>query len=230
MSEQIEDATVIDKETVNENTVSKETFTEDGLYLGNLIRNLMPVDPLKFNDGGTEDGTDPRKASPLFGMSEEDFKKTLEEIDFRRSLYEVKHNFKRYGLVLNEGIADITELQIADAVSALDIQVKEEAAGFYSSIVYLRGGFIGITDRRMGNCYLRALIAKRTGVIFNNNDVLDVVQSYYTTINQLKTSPKAMSEDELNELAKACGTSIEEINEDYREKSEIAHGAAANES
>lgn len=216
MSEKIE-------ETVTEETVSEETFTEDELYLSNLITGLMPTDPLNPDPSKVEEGKDPRSASPLFGMSEEEFKKTLAEIDFRRSLFEVKYNFKRYGLRLEEKVSDITELQIADAISAMGISVKQEAAGFYSSVVYLRGGFIGITDRHMGNCYLRALIAKRTGVIFNNNDLLDVAQSYYMTINKRQSAPQVVSKEQLEELAKACGTSVDEINEDYRRKSEAFH-------
>lgn len=162
-----------------------------------------------------EDLTDVERYGTAFGMGKEEFLNFYNRLDIERSLLAIKYS---YNISLDTEVKDVDEDKLLNILGHLNVVTSyNEERQQWQCVVPLRDGLIIHLSNTACGAGLRGLISRLTGRFINNNDVLDTITSHWTDINKAKDeNPLGKDREYLDKLAASVGTSIDEIEEHYK--------------
>lgn len=148
----------------------------------------------------------------------------IDRYDFERTMLFLKTRVSNF--VTDIMIKDMEEEKILNMMGHNGIVTSyNEPVGRWQAVLHLRDCLVVTLARTPVNAALRAAITRATGQIYNNNDVIDTMVKKWCEVHGVKDDPRYPPKETLDDIAAKCGTSIEEIEQDYRDKVALASGA-----
>lgn len=201
---------------------SEDHYHEDDEYLGikhglfmGLLTFYKPEQLKEYFNRDVDSFTEQELYGTAKGMSKEELITHLNRFDLERSAYYIKH---KLGVAFDTPISEVKEDELLNVLGHRNIVTSyNEVQRKWQAVIPLRDGIVIHLADQAVNAGLRGLITRLTGVYYVNNDALDTCVLHWMKVNGIKDDPRKPSEDYLNELAKACGTTLEELEADYQQ-------------
>lgn len=155
----------------------------------------------------------------LRNMNAEQFVEFANRMDIERSLLELKYGDFDYGVAFDFKIEDLDEEKIVNIMGNLPrplFAAYNEKSQRYECMVIMRDALVAIVSGTKAGALLRGLITLRSGKLHNNHDLMSTLLVYWQEAHNTKENPLIPSNNVLEELIKEAGTSVEEIDAEYK--------------
>lgn len=155
----------------------------------------------------------------LKGMSAQDFVEFVNRFDIERSVMELKYGTYDYGVAFDSKVEDITEEKLVNIIGNLPrplFATYNEKSQRYECMVIMRDALVAIVSATKAGALLRGLIVMRSGKLHNNHDLITLLLKCWQEANGVKENPLIPSSNILKQLIEEAGTSVEEIDAEYK--------------
>lgn len=165
----------------------------------------------------------------LKGMTADEFVEFVNRFDIERSVMELKYGTYDYGIAFDSKVEDITEEKLVNIIGNLPrplFATFNEKSQRYECMVIMRDALVAIVSATKAGALLRGLIVMRSGKLHNNHDLSSLLLKCWQEANGVKENPLIPSSNVLKQLIEDAGTSVEEIDAEYKEMVAKAKQAA----
>lgn len=155
----------------------------------------------------------------LKGMNAQDFVEFVNRFDIERSVMELKYGTYDYGVAFDSKVEDITEEKLVNIIGNLPrplFATYNEKSQRYECMVIMRDALVAIVSATKAGALLRGLIVMRSGKLHNNHDLITLLLKCWQEANGVKENPLIPSSNILKQLIEEAGTSVEEIDAEYK--------------
>lgn len=156
----------------------------------------------------------------LKGKTADEFVEFVNRFDIERSVMELKYGTYDYGVVFDSKVEDITEEKLVNIIGNLPrplFATFNEKSQRYECMVIMRDALVAIVSPTKAGALLRGLIVMRSGKLHNNHDLSALLLKCWQEANGVKENPLIPSSNVLKKLIEDAGTSVEEIDAEYKE-------------
>ena len=155
----------------------------------------------------------------LRNMSAEQFIEFANRMDIERSLLELKYGNFDYGVAFDSKIEDMDEEKLVNIIGNSSrplFAAFNEKSQRYECMVIMRDALVAIVSPTKAGALLRGLITLRSGKLHNNHDLMTVLLKSWQSAHNTTENPLIPSNNVLEQLIKDAGTSVEEIDVEYK--------------
>jgi hypothetical protein len=156
----------------------------------------------------------------LKGKTADEFVEFVNRFDIERSVMELKYGTYDYGVAFDSKVEDITEEKLVNIIGNLPrplFATFNEKSQRFECMVIMRDALVAIVSPTKAGALLRGLIVMRSGKLHNNHDLSALLLKCWQEANGVKENPLIPSSNVLKKLIEDAGTSVEEIDAEYKE-------------